>query len=180
MLIDAKRSALLLIDLQEKMLPAIEDAAQVLANACWLVDVARALDVPLMATEQYPQGLGATVSALGERLRPEEIGSKLHFSCLGAPCLEGLPGFARRQLVVAGAEAHVCVLQTVLDLLQSGKQVFIVEEAVGSRRAADKCLAIERMRQAGAVIVSREMVAFEWLRVAGTDLFRHVSKTYIR
>lgn len=180
MLIDAKRSALLLIDLQERMLPAIANAGEVLANACWLVDVARAVDVPLMASEQYPQGLGATVDTLRNRLRPEEIASKLHFSCLGGPCLEDLPGFARRQVVVAGAETHVCVLQTVLDMLQSGKQVFVVEEAVGSRHAADKRLALDRMRQAGAVVVSREMVAFEWLRVAGNDLFRHISKTYIR
>lgn len=90
------------------------------------------------------------------------------------------PGGERQQFVVCGAEAHVCVLQTVLELLARGRQVFIVEEAVASRLPANKALALERMRQAGAVIVSREMVAFEWLERAGTEQFRDVSKTFIR
>ncbi|PYB25045.1 isochorismatase family protein, partial [Pseudomonas aeruginosa] len=90
------------------------------------------------------------------------------------------PGGDRRQFVVCGSEAHVCVLQTVLDLLGRGREVFVVEEAIGSRRPSDKALAVERMRQAGAMIVSREMVAFEWMERAGSDRFREISRNFIR
>ncbi|MCV6340164.1 isochorismatase family protein, partial [Pseudomonas aeruginosa] len=93
----------------------------------------------------------------------------------GAP-----PAPHRRQFVVCGSEAHVCVLQTVLDLLGRGREVFVVEEAIGSRRSSDKALAVERMRQAGAMIVSREMVAFEWMERAGSDRFREISRNFIR
>lgn len=180
MLIDARNSCLLVVDVQEKLLPAIHDGTEVLDNACWLIDVARQIGVPVIASEQYPAGLGHSVEPLASRLRPGEVAEKLHFSCLGEPCLDGLPGFAQAQIVVAGIEAHVCVLQTVLDLRAAGKHVFVVADAVGSRRPSDKALALERMRQAGVVIVSREMVVFEWLRVAGTDLFRSISKGYLR
>lgn len=180
MLIDSRQASLLVVDIQERLLPVIEDGAGVLANACWLVDVARELGLPVMASEQYPQGIGPSVAELAGRLRPGEIGRKTHFSCLGEPCLENLVGFERAQIVVAGIESHVCVLQTVLDLRAAGRQVFVVEDAVGSRRRTDKALALERMRGAGVVIVSREMFAFECLRVAGSDLFRRISKTYIR
>jgi nicotinamidase-related amidase len=84
------------------------------------------------------------------------------------------------QLVVCGMETHVCVLQTVMELLAGGRQVFVVEEAVGSRRESDKALALARMREAGASIVSREMVAFEWLRKADSDLFREISRNFLR
>lgn len=180
MLIDAKQSSLLIIDIQERLLPAIDGGDAVLAHACTLVDVARELGVPVMASEQYPQGIGKTVAVLAERLRPGEIATKIHFSCLGERCLDSLAGFERPQLVVAGTEAHVCVLQTVLDLREAGKAVFVVAEALGSRRPSDKSLALERMRAAGAVIVTREMVVFEWLRAAGNDLFRRISKTHLR
>ena len=180
LLIDAQRSALLVIDLQEKLMPHIADGAAVLDAACWLVDVAREVGVPVMVSEQYPQGLGHSVAALAQRVASDEVATKVHFSCLGGSCLEPLAGFDRAQVVVAGTEAHVCVLQSVLDLQASGRQVFVVAEAVGSRRSSDRQLGLERMRQAGAVIVSREMVAFEWLRQAGTEVFRRVSKTFIR
>jgi nicotinamidase-related amidase len=133
-----------------------------------------------MATEQYPQGIGATHSDVAALLPAGSIVEKLHFSCVAARCLVSLPAYSKRQIVVCGIESHVCVLQTVLDLRQHGKEVYVVEEAVGSRRASDKALALERMRGAGAVIVSREMVAFEWLHEAGTPLFREVSRTFLR
>ncbi len=97
-----------------------------------------------------------------------------------AGCLPPLPGSDRRQWVVCGTESHVCVLQTVLQLRQDGKEVFVVEDAVGSRRPSDKALALERMRRHGIDVVSREMVAFEWLKRAGSDLFRAVSRDFLR
>jgi nicotinamidase-related amidase len=180
MLIDATRSTLLLIDLQERLAPAIDGIAEVLRHNVWLVDVARRLDVPVVATEQYPAGLGPTVPELAGRLAPEEIVEKIHFSAAADGCLEALPALARPQVVLTGTETHVCVLQTALGLLAQGKEVFVVAEAAGSRRTSDKALGLERMRQEGCRIVSREMVAFEWLQRAGTDTFRAVSREFLR
>lgn len=180
MLIEAARSTLLLIDLQERLAPAIEGIADVLRHNLWLVDVARRLGVPVVATEQYPAGLGPTVPELAGRLATREIVEKIHFSAAADGCLAALPALVRPQVVLTGTETHVCVLQTALGLLAQGKEVFVVAEAAGSRRAADKALGLERMRQEGCRIVSREMVAFEWLQRAGTDTFRAISREFLR
>jgi nicotinamidase-related amidase len=174
-LIDPARSTLLLIDLQERLAPAIDGIAEVLRHNAWLVDVARRLDVPVAATEQYPAGLGPTVPELAGRLAAGEIVGKIHFSAAADGCLAALPALA-----LTGTETHVCVLQTALGLLAQGKEVFVVAEAAGSRRASDKALGLERMRQEGCRIVSREMVAFEWLQRAGTETFRAVSREFLR
>ncbi|MNJ66210.1 Isochorismatase family protein [compost metagenome] len=142
--------------------------------------MAKRLEVPILVTEQYPKGLGSTVAALQPYLDDAAIVEKLSFSAAADDALIAQPGGERGQFVVCGAEAHVCVLQTVLELLARGRQVFVVEEAVASRLPANKALALQRMRQAGAMIVSREMVAFEWLERAGTEQFRDVSKAFIR
>ncbi|MDP2868397.1 hydrolase [Methyloversatilis sp.] len=173
-------SVLLVIDLQGRLLPAIDDGQTVLENATWLVDVAQAISVPILATEQYPQGLGPTEAGLRARFPDGTIVEKTHFSALAESSLLRAPEAGRRQWVVVGTEAHVCVQQTVLDRLAMGRQVFVVEDAVGSRRPRDKALALQRMQQNGAEIVSREMVAFEWLEQAGTPLFRAVLERFIR
>ena len=105
---------------------------------------------------------------------------KLLFWAVAENRLEAMPDFSRRQIVLTGTETHVCVLQTALDLLALGKEVFVVAEAVGSRRLTDKELGLARLRQEGCRIVSREMVAFEWLRKAGTDMFRQISREFLR
>lgn len=181
MLLTADQSLLLLIDLQKKLAPAIHNNAEVEQHCRWLVEVARELAVPILATEQYPQGLGVTLQSLLSLLKSEEILEKIHFSAYREPHLQAaLADSGRRQIVLCGTEAHVCVLQTALDLISAGYQVFVVAEACGSRRDSDKQLALRRLQQAGAVIVSREMVAFEWLQQAGTAQFRHVSKGWLR
>ncbi len=180
MLIDRARSSLLVIDIQERLLPHIHDGQGVLDNAVWLVKVAQRLDVPVMLSEQYPKGIGPTVAVLRGLTFPENVAEKLHFSCVAAKCLDRLPGAERPQMVVVGTESHVCVLQTVLDLRAQGKEVFVVADAVGSRRPADKELALARMRAHGAEIVSREMVAFEWLGQAGSEEFREISRAFLR
>lgn len=180
MLIDANTSTLLVVDVQERLLPAIDDWQRVLDNVIWLVRVARRVGVPMMATEQYPKGLGHTHPDLLAELPPGVMAEKMHFSCVGAQCLDTGLLALRRQVVVCGMETHVCVLQTVIDLRLGGHEVFVVADAVGSRREADKALAPQRMRDEGARIVSREMVAFEWLRMAGTPLFREISREYLR
>jgi nicotinamidase-related amidase len=180
MRIHAHDSCLLLIDIQERLLPALQDGTDLAANALWLQQVAQRIGVPVLLTEQYSKGLGQTLPALRDGHAAAAIIEKLHFSAVGEGELLRRPGGDRRQFVVCGCEAHVCVLQTVLDLIAQGRQAFVVAEAVDSRRASDKALALARMQQAGAVIVSREMVAFEWLERAGTELFRSLSKTFIR
>ncbi|MCB1960529.1 MAG: isochorismatase family protein [Rhodocyclaceae bacterium] len=177
---DAARSSLLVIDLQAGLLPVIRDGGTVLANAVWLMKIAARLGVPCVITEQYPAGLGpsaAEVLAAGEGATRVD---KIHFSAVADGCLASTAVAQRPQVVVCGTESHVCVLQTVLDLLGEGKAVFVVEDAVGSRAPADMALATARMRAAGAVIVSREMVAFEWLGRAGNDVFREINQTFIR
>ncbi len=180
MLIQARTSTLLIIDIQERLFPAIHANASVLEHSAWLLGIARRLGVPVLATEQYPKGLGPTLPALRDELDEGELLEKVAFSAVNDPGLLQMPGGDRRQFVVCGTEAHVCVLQTVLGLLAADREVFVVEEALGSRRPQDKALALERMRQAGAVVVSREMVAFEWLGRAGTEVFREISRQFIR
>ena len=172
-------STLLLIDIQEKLYPTISEGEAVLAHCQWLAELATRLAVPTLLTEQYPAGLGPTLAVLRERCPAAPVIEKMDFSAVVGGRLLPAAG-SRRQFVVAGTEAHVCVLQTVLDLIAPEREVFVVAEAVGSRRPADRALAIERMRQAGAVIVSREMVAFEWLERAGNDTFRAISREMIR
>ena len=179
MLIKSDQSMLLLIDLQERLAPAIEDIDAVLRHNLWLVDIAQRLSVPVGATVQYPSGLGPLVPELGARIQPDRIVEKMHFSAVADGCLEAMPDFSRHQIVLTGTETHVCVLQTALDLLALGKEVFVVAEA-GSRRLTDKELGLARLRQEGCRIVSREMVAFEWLCKAGTEMFRQISREFLR
>jgi len=181
MLLHAEQSQLLIIDVQNKLAPAIDGFAAVEQHCLWLLTLAREFHIPVLATEQYPQGLGVTVPSLLSQLRSEEILEKIHFSAAKEPhVLAALADQQRPQLVLCGTESHVCVLQTAVDLLRLGYQIFIVEEAVGSRRASDKALALARLRQAGVQILSREMVAFEWLQQAGTSQFKQISQRFIR
>ncbi len=180
MLIHAERSALLVVDLQEKMVPAIDDSEKVVANVIWLIRAAQRIGVPVGAVEQYPKGLGPLVAAVRDLLPKEAITTKEHFSCVAAKCLAALPGSERAQLVLVGAEAHVCVMQSALDLVEDGKEVFVVADAIGSRHSFDRDLALARMREEGVRIVTREMVVFEWLGRAGTSLFRELNKDFLR
>lgn len=180
MLMNARDCALLVVDMQDRLLSNVHDWQRVLDNVCWLVKVAQKLHVPVMASEQYPKGLGATHGDVAALLSGEAIVEKLHFSCVAARCLAPLAAHSRRQIVVCGIESHVCVLQTALDLKRDGKEVFVVEDAVGSRSPTDKALAMERMRAHGIDIVSREMAAFEWMHEAGTPVFREISRDFLR
>ena len=173
MLLTAESAALLLIDLQERLMPAIYDGETVVARAVRLAEAARLLEVPIRATEQYPSGLGPTVPQLAAY--PQAILTKTTFSAAADPGFAALLP-AGGDVIVAGVEAHVCVLQTVLGLLPRGHRVLLVADAVGSRDPADRAAAIDRARQHGAEIVTSEMVLFEWLRDAQHPKFREVQK----
>lgn len=180
MRIRASESVVLVVDLQHRLLPAIHGGGAVLSEATWLVDVAQTIHVPVLATEHCPGRIGLTDPGLRSRFPAGCIVEKTHFSALAESALLQSPGAERPQWIVAGTEAHVCVQQTVLDLLALGRKVYVVDEAVGSRRPRDKELALGRMQQNGAEIVSREMVAFEWLDSADNPVFREVLRRFIR
>ena len=180
MRIKASESVLLIVDLQSRLLPAIHEGESVLSQAAWLVDVAQALGVPVLATEHCPQRIGTTDPEFRARFPANCIVEKTRFSAVTDGLLLKAAAAERPQWIVAGTEAHVCVQQTVLDLLANGRRVFVVDEAVGSRRPRDKELALQRMQRNGAEIVSREMVAFEWLENADNPMFREVLLRFIR
>lgn len=181
MKLNPQQSALLIIDMQNRLAPAIAGFAEVEQQCRWLIEVAHQLNIPVVATEQYPQGLGATVQGLLALMPTDQILEKIHFDATAEPCVQAvLADLKCQQIVLAGCEAHVCVLQTALGLLALGLQVYLVVEAVGSRRESDKQLALSRLQQAGVQLVSREMVAFEWLEKAGTDQFRQLSKGWLK
>ena len=165
---------LLLVDLQQRLMPVIHDHDAVVARAVRLAEAAQLLDVPIRATEQYPAGLGPTVPPLAAY--PQATLTKTTFSAAADPGFAALLPAGSGQVVVAGCEAHVCVLQTVLDLLGAGRRVVLATDATGSRDPADKTVAVERARQHGAEIVTSEMVLFEWLRDARHPKFREVHK----
>ena len=174
MLLTAESAALLLIDLQERLMPAIHDSEVVVARAVRLAEAARLLEVPIRATEQYPVGLGPTVPPLAAY--PQAVLTKTTFSATAAPGFDELLPAGVSQIVVAGCEAHVCVLQTVLGLLPRGHRVLLAADAVGSRDPDDRAAAIARAGRHGAEIVTSEMVLFEWLRDAQHPKFREVQK----
>lgn len=176
MLIDAERSCLLVIDIQSKLLPAMAEPERVVANTAVLLKAAQRLHIPVLVSEQNPRGLGPTVPELALLLPAESAIEKLHFSCLrDHGFAKRLREIGRRQAVLTGIEAHVCVLQTALDLLVDGADVFVVADATSSRLLSSQEIAFERMRQAGVRVVTTEMVLFEWLRRAGTPEFKDLS-----
>lgn len=181
-LMDAARSFLLIVDVQERLMPAVHGNEQVVANVARLLGVARELGVPVRASEQYPKGLGRMLAPLREALPAEAIMEKIHFSCARAPnCRRLLASLEERsQVIIAGVEAHVCVLQSAIGLQEEGRDVFVVADAVGSRNSRDAQLALERLRAGGVSVVSLEMVVFEWLQQAGTSEFKRVRRQYLR
>jgi nicotinamidase-related amidase len=171
----ARDGALLVIDLQERLLPLIAGHEAIQINTIRLIDAARALDLPAFATEQYPKGLGPTVSAVAERLphRPE----KTAFSCCAVPeLLEQLHGRGVRHVTLAGIEAHVCVAQTALDLIAQNFLVQVAADAVGSRRRLDWEFALRRLERAGAVVSTTEAILFEWTESSDHAAFKAISR----
>jgi nicotinamidase-related amidase len=181
MLMDAKRSTLVVIDLQERLAPAIAGGAEVIRRSGLLIEAARTLEVPIILTEQYPRGLGPTLPAIKAALPNDApVVSKLSFSAAkSADFLKAWEAglrLGRDQVVLCGTETHVCVLQTAADLKAKGAEVFLVADAAGSRTEANKLAALRRLAGLGIECVTTEMVLFEWLEVAGTEEFRSVSK----
>jgi nicotinamidase-related amidase len=177
MLVQRDNACLLIVDVQARLLPAMADRDEVVKNAAVLLKAAARLDIPVIASEQYPKGLGPTVPEIARSLPAgATVIEKMSFSCLADETFaRRLRELGRTQVVVAGIEAHVCVLQTAEQLIASGHDVFVVADATSSRTPASHDLAMARLARAGCTIVSTEMVVFEWMQVAGTPEFRELS-----
>ena len=171
----AADAGLLVIDVQEKLVPLIPDAAVLVRNVAFLIDAARLLDMPVQATEQYPRGLGPTVPELAKRL-PERPDKVAFSSCAVPAVVEHFRRAARPKVVLAGIETHVCVLHTALDLLALDFRVCVAVDAVGSRYRVDHDTALRRLEQAGAVLTTAEGCAFEWLGGSNHARFKAVSQ----
>lgn len=173
-LLSGPNSRLLIVDVQEKLLSAIKYRKQIISRCRQLQQAAEILSIPVSATEQYPKGLGKTEQSLREAL--PEIPEKLRFSCASSLDWITDQDSPRQQIVVAGIEAHVCVLQTAYDLLSQGFRVTIPADAVGSRKKFDWKMALRRLESAGAIVTSTEAVLFEWCETAERPEFKAISK----
>jgi nicotinamidase-related amidase len=171
----ADDTGLLVIDVQEKLVPMIHAANDVVRNVAFLIDAARILAIPVQATEQYPKGLGTTIAELARRLpdRPDKIAFS---SCAVPSVVETFRLAARPRIVLAGIETHVCVLHTALDLLAKGFQVYIPVDAVSSRYVVDHETALRRLERTGALLTTAETCLFEWVGGAGHPQFKAISQ----
>jgi len=176
--LDRERAALVVIDVQDAFRKAVPDFEQVALAASTLAQGAQELGLPMVVTEQYPQGLGDTVPEVREIL-PEEL-EPLEKVCFSAAEADGFDLGGREQALVCGIETHVCVNQSVLDLLDSGVDVHVATDAVGSRFERDKSVGLQKMERAGATLTSVETALFELVGRAGTDEFKAVQKLILR
>jgi nicotinamidase-related amidase len=172
--LDPSRTALVVVDVQEAFRRAIPDFDRVVSATETLIGGAEAIGVPILVTEQYPRGLGKTVPEVAERL-PDGV-EPLEKLCFAASQADGFDLDGRDQVLVCGVEAHVCVNQTALDLLDRGLEVHVARDAVSSRSEENRTVGLDRMERAGAVITSVETALFELLGKAGTDEFKHVQR----
>lgn len=173
-LMSAGDTSLLVVDVQQKLIELIPGHTRIVWNIRRLLDGAKILGVPALATEQYPKGLGSTVAELAERLT--ERVAKTAFSCIGCGELcEQLAALDVPKVLVVGIEAHVCVQQTVLDLLSNGYRTYLAVDAVGARHAIDYEIALRRMESSGATLTTTEAALFEWCEKAGTPEFKQIS-----
>lgn len=176
-LLDSKDTLLVVIDIQEKFKAAIYKADKVIEASAKLIQAANILDIPVVYTEQYPKGLGNTVEELKNHLEKAKYFDKVEFSCCRKEgFIDYLKEINRKKVIICGIEAHVCVNQTSLDLLEAGFTPFIVTEAVSSRTKTNKKLGIKKMEKSGAVINSLEMTLFELLETAKNPNFKQVQQ----
>ncbi|MDR3601607.1 MAG: hydrolase [Desulfosporosinus sp.] len=167
---------LLVIDIQERLVPAMKYGEQVIQNTKTIISVAQKLGVPILVTEQYPKGLGKTVAEVSDNLEGALTYEKTSFSGCTTDVNLALKGLGRKKIIITGMETHVCVFQTVRDLLANGYQVFVVGDAVCSRTKGNYLNGLSLMSSMGAVVTNTETVFFDLMKQAGTPLFRELSK----
>jgi nicotinamidase-related amidase len=175
-LLNAENSVLVLIDFQERLFPAMSDKEKLLNSVVKLIKGIKALEVPIILTEQYPKGLGPTIPEIKELLPDIKPIEKVCFSCADEPTFgEALGALKRRQVLIAGIEAHICVYQTAMALSQAGYEVQVVADGVSSRDPENKQVTLNKMGAAGISATTTEMALFELLKVAKGDKFKLIS-----
>ncbi|NLE26265.1 MAG: hydrolase [Clostridiaceae bacterium] len=168
---------LVIIDFQEKLMPAIKDNEEISRSVEILIKGCRIMGVPIIVTQQYTKGLGDTIPSIKEAIGDQTAIEKTSFSCCGETVFsERLIEIQQKSVIIAGVEAHICVQQTVLDLLEKGYKVFIAADCIGSRKEIDKEIALRRMENSGAVVTTGEAVLFELCGGAKTEGFKEISK----
>ena len=173
--VQSASSLLLIIDLQVKLAPSISGFDSILESVLKLAKVSDILKIPALITEQYIVGLGQSSAAIKHALPDASYFHKTYFSACAEPgFLEHIKSYGKKQIIVVGTEAHVCVLQTCLDLIQNGFEVILVHDAVGSRNPEHKKLALEQLKQADVVISCAEIVIFQWTKKAATSTFKQI------
>lgn len=175
MLIRSNDSALVVVDMQERLVPAMQAPARTIRNARLLLRAARLTGVPALLTEQYPQGLGHTIPEITAEAEGVQVMPKIHFSCMEDEGFEtAFKGLGRSQVVLSGMEAHICVVQTAASMVEAGYQVFVVSDATASRTMESERACLQRLNAAGVGVVTTEMVIYEWLGKAGTPAFKEM------
>lgn len=177
MLLKADESQVLIVDIQGRLMPAMQDSEHVVERSAIVIQAAHRLGIPVAASRQYPKGLGPLVPEIEALVDEGETFDKTAFSCAAdAAIAEHVDALGRKQIVICGVETHVCVLQTAFGFAARGLSPYVVVDACSSRTVANKIAAAERMRAGGINIVTSEMVCFEWMGAAGTDAFKEISK----
>jgi nicotinamidase-related amidase len=173
----ANETVALVIDIQEKLFPHIDNHKQLQANCEILLSGLNVMDIPLLVTEQYPKGLGPTIKSVSKLINDFDPIEKLSFSCCGEQkFLDTLHEHGKRNILVCGIETHVCVLQTVMDLIERGYHPVVIEDCVSSRKPSDRETALKRMAREGVIITTYESILFELCQVAGTKEFKQISR----
>ena len=173
--LNSTKAMLLIIDVQEAFLEPVKKMKSLVKRCCVLAQAANILALPIVVTEQYPKGLGHTAESLAAVLGNHTLLEKTSFSCMAEPqAQEAIMATQKEQVIIAGVETHVCVLQTALDLLAAGKEVFVVDDAVSSRDSNDRQAALARMAQAGAVITTAEAVLMELIGGSRHEHFKAI------
>ncbi len=177
----AKDTALIVIDIQERLFPAMEEArkATLVKNACILIESARVLGMPVVASEQYRKGLGDTLPEIKSKLEGIDLLEKMHFDCMRDDALRGrITGCGRKNMLIAGIESHVCVFQTALSVMSVGMNAVVVSDAVASRRAHDRSTAMKALVHAGAIVYPTETAVFMLMEKAGTPEFKKLAPLF--
>ena len=173
MRIEREHVAAIVVDYQEKLVPVMNDKDILLHNSCMLLEGLKALDVPMVITQQYTKGLGMTVQEIFDATGVTEYIDKISFTAYD--CVKEKLR-AKKFIIVCGIEAHICVLQTVIDLKEAGFVPVLVADCISSRKESDKQVALERARQEGAIVTTYESLLFELLKVAGTETSKKIQK----
>jgi len=181
MLMEKDNSILTLVDVQARLLPGVHENERLVQNCEWLVRLAQLMEVPVIGSEQYPDGLGHTEEGLRELVRRDNLYGKTFFSCIDDPEFQkAFSSQDRRQVVLCGMESQACVMQSALRMLEKGLDVFVVADAISARNPSDTETSLRRLERAGANLVTKEMVGFEWLRRSDAAQFKSFSKDFLQ